>query len=310
MAKKDPYQILGVSRTASADEIKRAYRRLAKQYHPDRNPGNKSAGQQFKEVRAAYEVVGDPKRREQYDRFGEGGPAPEYQRWASGGPHVSVEEVPFDFGGFNDLGSIFEQFFARGRGGGRRTRTAARPPAPPGADLEAAVELDFLEALRGGTRELLIGGAEPGATRDRIEVKIPAGVADGQRIRLRGRGEPGPGGRGDLYIRCRVRPHPNFRREGSDVLLDLPLTIAEATLGTQVEIPTPDGPALLKVPAGTSSGTKLRLRQRGAGDGRPEQRGDLLAVVKIMAPKKLSARARELVEQLAEELDEHPRSGW
>jgi len=308
MPSKDPYEILGVPRHATPAEIKRAYRRLAKEYHPDRNRGDKTAEPRFKEVHAAYEVLGDPQRRAQYDRFGAGGPAPEFRTWSTdaGAPFADVQ---FDFGSLGDLSSIFEQFFARGMPRGRQ-RSAARGPRPHGPDLAHEIELSFEEALRGATRELILTGGGRDGRGERIEVRIPPGVDDGQRIRAKGRGQAGPGGRGDLMIRCRVRPHPLFRREGLDVLLDVPLNIAEALCGAKIEIPTPDGPTVVTVPPGTSSGAKLRLRGRGVRDGSSGARGDLLAVVRIRVPKSVSPRARQLVEELERELAYQPRAGW
>ncbi len=305
MSERDPYQILGVSRTATQDEIKRAYRRLAKEHHPDRNPDDKGAEQRFKEVQAAYEVLGDPQKRAQYDRFGAGGPAPNVREWNMGGS--PFEDVRVDFGSMGDLTSIFEQFFSRGRGGsGRGPRARRSAPARKGADIEHVVEISFEEAAQGTRREVLLRTAD-GAT-DRIEVRIPAGVTDGQRIRVRGQGQEGAGGRGDLMIRCLVRPHAYFRREGLDVLLDLPLTFAEATLGARVEIPTPDGPTVLSVPAGTSSGAKLRLRGRGMKNERSGQRGDMYAVVRVQVPREVSDEARALIDQLDGALKQQPRA--
>jgi curved DNA-binding protein len=308
MTSKDPYDILGVSRTATADEIKRAYRRLAKETHPDRNPGDKTGALRFKEVRAAYEVLGDPQRRDQYDRFGAGGPAPEFHQWAAGNAGESpFEGIPFDFGSGGDLGSIFEQFFARGS---TRSRSkSARRPRQRGPDLEHGVEISLDEVLRGATRDVVLTGGSDGPS-ERIEVHIPPGVREGQRIRVRGRGQAGPGGRGDLLIRCHIRPHSVFRTEGQDLLLDLPLSFTEATLGAKVEIPTPDGPTVVTVPPGTSSGTKLRLRGRGVPDRRLGTRGDLLAVIRIVAPKTVSPRGRTLLEELDRELDQRPRANW
>lgn len=309
MTRKDPYQILGVTRTATQDEIRRAYRRLAKEHHPDRNPGNKAAEQRFKEIQAAYDVVGDPERRTQYDRFGEGGPAPDVRTWTSSG-HAPFGGG-FDFGNGDDLSSIFEQFFSRA--GGTATRGRRRTAAPrraPGADLEHAVELTFEEAARGCARDVRIAGA--GGHVEHITFRVPAGVAHGQRIRVRGKGQEGSGGRGDLLIECRILPHAYFRRDGLDVLLDLPLTFGEAALGTRVEIPTLDGPTWLTVPAGASSGTKLRLRGKGIRDSRTDATGDMFAIVKIVAPRTLAPRARDLVAELERELALHPRAdlGW
>jgi DnaJ-class molecular chaperone len=304
MTRTDPYEILGVSRSASQDEIKRAYRRLAKQYHPDHNPNDKSAETKFKEVQAAYEVLGDPQRREQYDRFGAGGPAPDVHTWGQRTTGVP-EGVSVDFGGFGDLTSIFEQFFSRGA----RTRSARaqRSTGARGADIEHTVTVSFEEALHGTSREVILQSSAGPQAAERIEVRIPAGVTDGQRIRVRGKGQDGLGGRGDLMIRCQVQAHPYFRRDGRDVLLDLPLTFTEATLGTRVEIPTPDGPTVLTVPAGTSSGAKLRLRGRGVKDPRGAAPGDMYAIVRITVPKQVAPRTRELLEELERETDLKPR---
>jgi DnaJ-class molecular chaperone len=305
MASKDPYQILGVSRTATPDEVKRAYRRLAKEYHPDRNPGNKSAEQKFKEVQAAYEVLGDPQRRAQYDRFGAGGPTPEFHTWST--RESPFGGVSFDFDSLGDLTGIFEQFFQRG-GVRRGPRRGAPRAAPRGQDVEHSIALSFEEAINGATRQVVLSGSD--GTSEHITVHIPAGVHDGQRIRVKGKGQAAAGGRGDLMIRCQIRPHPFFQRDGLNVLLDLPLTFAEAALGTKLELPTPQGPAVVSVPPGTASGTKLRLRERGMPDARSGARGDLLAVVRIVTPKQISPRARELLENLDQELQQKPRANW
>jgi curved DNA-binding protein len=309
MPSKDPYEILGVARDASREQIRRAYRRLAKEYHPDRNPGDASAEQRFKEVQAAYEVLGDAQRRAQYDRFGAGGPAPEFHTWSARGPE-DFADFHFDFGSLGDLSSIFEQFFQRGPAAGRSSarRVRAARSGPPGADLERAVEISLEESIRGTTREVVLQG-ESGYPRERIEVRIPPGVADGQRIRVRGKGQHGSGGRGDLLILCRLRPHPYLRREGLDLLVDLPLSFPEAALGTTADVPTLDGVMRVKVPPGTSSGARLRLRGRGAHDPRTGRIGDLFAVVKILVPRNLSPRARQLIEQLEAELTDKPRAG-
>jgi len=308
VATKDPYEILGVSRTASQEEIRRAYRRLAKAWHPDRNPGNPQAEQRFKEVQAAYEVLGDAEHRAQYDRFGAGGPRPEFHAWTAGG--TPFEQVRFDFG--SDLSDIIEQFFQRAAGPRVRTRAGRRAARARGADVEHAIDLSFEEAARGAVREVHLqvinGRHEP----EHVRFRVPAGIEDGQRVRVRGKGQEGAAGRGDLLITCRVHPHPYFRREGLDILLDVPLTVAEAALGTKVEIPTLEGPTRVTVPPGTSSGTKLRLRGRGIRSARTGETGDMYAVVRVALPRQLSPRARELIEQLSREHPEDPRAslGW
>ena len=305
MKNKDPYDILGVDRQATPAEIKRAYRRLAKEHHPDRNPNNEQAEQRFKEVQAAYEVLGDAERRAQYDQFGAGGPTPEFRGW-SGTGNSPFGDVPFDFGSSGDLSSIFEQFFSRGAAGGSRRRTSRRS-RPRGPNIEHRVTLSFEEAARGAEREVVLttGNAKHGE--ERIRFRVPAGVTPGQKIRVRNQGQEGPGGRGDLMIQCDVQPHAYFRRDGLDVYVDLRLTFAEAVFGTQVEIPTLDGPMMVKVPPGTSGGTKLRLGGRGIREARDGRTGDLFAVVRVQVPRGLSDRGRELLQELDRELNQHPR---
>lgn len=307
MTQKDPYEILGVSRTASADEIKRKYRRLAKRYHPDRNPGDKSAEASFKEIQAAYEVLGDADRRAQFDQFGAGGPTPNFGAWGGGGQNP-FQGVNVDFGG--DLSSIFEQFFQR-PSACPRSRRAPRRAKAKGADVELELRLGFMEAVNGSSREIMVPSDAGKSGRQRIEVRIPVGVSDGQRIRARGKGRAGPGGAGDLLIRCRIDPHPYFRREGNDVFLDVPLTITEAALGAKVEIPTLDGVSVVTVPPGTTGGARLRLRGKGVAPARGAP-GDLYAIMRIATPKKLSKQARELLRQLDQEFDYQPRKsiGW
>jgi curved DNA-binding protein len=295
----DYYEALGVSRDASQDDIRSAYRRLARQYHPDVNkePG---AEDRFKEISEAHEVLRDPEKRDQYDRFGTaggpeaapGGGGPSGFRSYPGGG--GFEDVTVDFGG-GDFDDLFEGLFrGRGRrggggfGGGFSTR---------GTDQEAVLDLSLQEAARGGRRRVTLGGGQD------LEVDIPPGVRDGQRIRLSGEGGAGIGGgpSGDLFLRVRIRPDRRFRVDGRDVYTDLPVTPWEGALGATVEVETLDGTAQVKVPAGSSSGRKLRLRGQGLGDG------DLYAVVQIHVPKRLNRRERELFERLAEVSDFNPR---
>ncbi len=298
MTSKDPYEILGVSRSADQAEIKRAYRRLAKAHHPDRNPDDASAAQRFKEVQAAYEVLKDPRKRQQYDQFGAGGPRPDFHAWSQE-QRGGFQKVHFDFGSMGDLSSIFEQFFSRGRRGGGR-RAAARP-ATPGRDIEHDVNLTFDEAVRGTQREVIL--TSDGRNGDeRIQFRVPAGVHDGQRIRLRGRGQAGPGGRGDLMVRCHVQPHPHFRRDGLDLSVELGISFLQAVRGARVEVPTPNGPMTVRVPPGTGGGTRLRLRALGIHDERSDKTGDLYAVLRIRVPRELSPRAAQLLDELEQEL--------
>jgi curved DNA-binding protein len=317
---KDPYATLGVSRSATAEEIKKAYRKLAKKLHPDVNPGDKKAEEKFKEVSAAFEVIGDPKKRALYDEFGEIALRPgfdeqkarEFQRYqqAAGGARgfggaggfSGFEEVfrQGGGGGFdpNDLGSMFEDLFA-GRAQTRRGRTRNEPI--PGGDAAAAIEVDLRDAVLGAEREIALQKEDGSPTR--LRVKIPPGVETGSRIRLAGQGGPGQRGgeAGDLYLHVTVRPHPLVRVEGRDLLLDLPVTVAEAMLGAEVTAPTFEGPVKLKIPAGSQTGRKLRLRGRGlpalrSGSG-GAPRGDLYVVLQIMLPPE-SPKAREAVSEL------------
>jgi curved DNA-binding protein len=304
---RDYYETLGVSRDASQDEIRAAYRRLARQYHPDVNkePG---AEDRFKEVSEAYEVLRDPEKRERYDRLGQNWRAGQDMSGASGfdasegfegfgrrgAGGGGFEDVRVDFGG-GDFSDFFDGLFGgrgRGRAGGFGGNYSNR-----GTDQEAVLELSLEEAARGGKRRLsLCDGRE-------FEVEIPPGVRDGQRIRLAGEGERGLGGgpSGDLFLRVRVRPDKRFRVDGRDVYTDVPVTPWEAALGATVEVRTLDGTAQVKVPPGSSSGRKLRLRGQGLAGG------DLYAVVQVHVPKRLTDRERELFEQLAEVSDFNPR---
>ncbi|HSM92497.1 MAG TPA: J domain-containing protein [Anaeromyxobacteraceae bacterium] len=301
MAQRDLYDVLGVARTASADEIKRAYRRLAKKYHPDVNPGDKAAEERFKEVTAASEVLSDPKKRKLYDEFGPDSlrsgfderRAEEYRRYRSQG--VPPGGMPFDFGDFRtvdvgggafDFSSIFGEIF------GQAARRRGQPFAENGADAEVEVEVALREAVLGGERDVRVGGRT-------LRVKVPAGVGDGSQIRLAGQGGPGQhGGRpGDLFLRVRLAEHPLLRRDGRDLSIDLPITIPEAVEGAEVTLPTFEGPVRFRVPPASQSGKRIRLKGKGLPDLRGGARGDLYAVVRIVLPEpseKLAKAARAL----------------
>jgi curved DNA-binding protein len=295
VAFQDYYEALGVSRDASEDEIRSAYRQLARKYHPDIN---KEAGAEdrFKQVAEAYEVLRDPEKRERYDRLGSNWKAGEDVSGASGFDRGGefgdgFGDVRVDFGG-GDFSDFFDRFFAR-RGTGSRAGYASF--STRGGDHEAELELTLEEAAAGGKRRLSLADG-----RD-FEVQIPRGVRDGQRIRLPGQGGAGAGGGppGDLFLRVRIKPHPRFRVRGRDLYVDLAVSPWEAALGAEVPVPTLDGTARVKVPHGSSSGRRLRLRAQGlpGTDGSPA--GDLYAVVQIHVPKKLTKRERELFEELA-----------
>jgi molecular chaperone DnaJ len=364
----DYYQVLGLSSGASEKDIQKAYRNLAKQLHPDANPGDAAAEARFKEVSAAHDVLGDPEKRKEYDEV--------RAMVASGrGPGVGgfggrgFEGATFDFGDGGGLGDLFGGLF----GGGARQRGGRQPNAPQrGQDLETELELDFLDAVHGV--ETTVGltsdaacskcggtGSEPGTTpevcptchgsgsvavdqgpfsfsqvcstcggrgqvitnpckkchgagverrRRNVKVRIPAGVRDGQRIRVKSRGGAGRnrGSAGDLYVIVRVRKHPLFGRKGAkDLTLTVPVTFPEAALGMQVKVPTLDEPVTVKVPAGTASGTTVRVRGRGIKPAKADA-GDLLVTFEVVVPKKLTADQRAAVEALAEKLDDDPRA--
>jgi DnaJ-class molecular chaperone len=299
---RDPYEVLGVARNASEEDIKKAYRKLARQHHPDRNPGDKQAETRFKEVQDAYDILSDKTKREQYDRFGFAGPGPGgfgggggprggSFRWEGGAPFGGAEGI--------DLESILRQFGGAGGGEGpdleelvgRRTRGRTRGRARP-AETETEVTIPFDTAALGGSVSLGIDGRE-------VSVKIPAGVEEGKRLRLAGQAPDG----GDLLVRLHIAAHPFFRREGKNIILDVPLTITEAALGTKVDVPTLDGTRLtVKVPPGTSSGGRLRLRGKGVAGG------DQYIEIKIVAPAPPEGRGRELLEEFARLNPQNPRA--
>ncbi|MGH4007962.1 MAG: DnaJ C-terminal domain-containing protein [Pseudonocardiaceae bacterium] len=310
---RDYYEALGISRTANTEEIQRAYRKLARQYHPDvnRDPG---AEERFKEISEAYSVLSDPDTRRRYDRFGsdfrqipEGYDTAGAGGWGSrgssragspfGSGRVWVDSA--DGGGFG--GIDFDDLF----GGLFGSRGAAGPI--PGADQEAELELSVEEAYSGGRRRITLSGAgEPTS----FEVTVPPGVTDGQRIRVAGAGGQGSGGSaaGDLYLVVRIAPHPRYRVDGRDISVDLPLAPWEAALGATVPVLTPGGEAKVRVPPGSSTGRRLRLRGEGMANPRGKP-GDLYAEVKIMVPRKLMPRERELFEALRRDSTFDPRKG-
>ncbi|HEV2388711.1 MAG TPA: molecular chaperone DnaJ [Candidatus Acidoferrales bacterium] len=369
-SKSDYYELLGVRRKAPVKEIRQAYRKLARKYHPDLNPGDKSAEEKFKQIQEAYEVLSDPKKRQMYDQLGfyaenyQGGPPP--------GAAPGGQNVHFDFGGFdaNDLGGtsfrdLFSQFFR-----GARAATTAPDRAEPGEDLEYQIRIGFWDAVRGAVKKLTVsrlvgcsvcrGSGAVGASRQTctacggsghvtqhaggmrfqmncptcggsgqirtlcrscggegratqaevIDVRIPAGVATGSRVRVPGHGNAGKfgGPPGDLYIVTEVEPHPYFERRGDDLYAMVPVTITEASLGTKIEVPTIDGRSLLRIPPGTSSGQRFRLRGKGVPSARrPERRGDQFVEVQVIVPRPVDERVRNLLRELDKLAPEDPR---
>ncbi|MBM3223114.1 MAG: J domain-containing protein [Candidatus Tectomicrobia bacterium] len=310
MPKKDYYSVLGVRRDASEREIKQTYRRLARQYHPDVNPGDAAAEQKFKEISEAYAVLGNAESRKKYDRFGHqaftNGFDPSF---AGGGGFGSGPGAFKDFFGgrasFEGFGSIFEDLL-----GGSRQRTQQAPVA--GQDLEHVVEISFEEAMRGTTTQVQITRREGGS--ERLQVKIPPGVDTGSKVRVAGKGDPGKhhGVAGDLYIVMRVRPHAYFAREGNDILCTVPVTLSEVLLGAKIEVPTIDGKTAVTLPAGTQNGRRLRLRGKGAPALHGGGRGDQYVTVQVVLPETLDMRSRELLEEFALRNPLQPRAhmGW
>ncbi|HIE38770.1 MAG TPA: J domain-containing protein [Anaerolineales bacterium] len=308
MEYKDYYRILGVERNASQEEIKRAYRRLARQFHPDVNPGDKGAEERFKEINEAYEVLSDPQKRRQYDQLGSSWSQWQQARGAPGGfedfarqwfgqtgPQVQYVDLDELFGQ-GSLSDLLNALF--GLGG---TRTARRRPRR-GKDLEAPVELSLEEAFHGTTRRMERADGRV------VTVKIPPGARSGSRIRLAGQGEPGRAGGspGDLYLTVTVRPHPVFRQEGDDLWRDLDVDLYTAVLGGEVPVETLNGTVKLKIPAGTGGGKTFRLRGEGMPNPKnPNRRGDLYAVIRIQVPTRLSDRERALFEELARMRERH-----
>jgi molecular chaperone DnaJ len=303
VSKRDYYEVLSVTRTATDGEIKSAYRKLAMQYHPDRNPGPEGE-EKFKEIGEAYSVLSDSEKRAEYDKLRDA-IASGAGRFGGGVPGgFRVED--FGFGEEFDVEDLLSQIFGGGTQGGRVQFNFGGNPfgrrAPRrGRDLETETSLSFEEAASGTERKVATG------RRQHVTVRIPAGVKDGARIRVRGRGEQPEGGEaGDLYVRVKVQPHKFFGRKDNDLTLNLPITFPEAALGSEVKVPTLNGPVTLKIPAGTSSGKTFRIRGRGIGrsDG---SKGDLLATVQVAVPSKLTKKEAELVRELAEGKDESPR---
>ena len=295
---KDYYAVLGVPAGASQSDIRKAYRKLAQKYHPDANRGDASAEERFKEVSQAYDVLGNTKKRKEYDQMREmlrSG----FGRFTSGTQDVRFEDLGDLFGGGRASGGIedlLSNFFTRGSG-----RAAMR-----GMDLEGEASISFEDALVG--KEISLSLNDPSVGPRNVRIRIPPGVTDGSRIRIRGKGSPGQGGgpAGDLFVRVRVGKHPIFGRKGqSDLTLALPITFAEAALGGEVEAPTLNGSVTLKIPPGTPSGKTFRVRGQGAEV--KGTKGDLLVTVEVAVPTRLSKESRELLEKFAKTQNESPR---
>lgn len=321
---KDYYKILGVSKNASKDEIKKAYRSLARKYHPDHNPDNKDAEEKFKEVQEAHEVLSDEEKRKTYDMFGSaefrpGGQTTWRRAGETGGSNYQYNYSSQDFTGFED---IFKDIF--GFGGGPRARAGGgrssggfrdifsqgtRKQSVKGKDIEYQIEIDFDTAIKGGVRDITINRQKLNKVNtEKLSVKIPPGVSTGSRIRVQGKGESGSRGKqGDLYLRMKVKPHAIFKRRQDDIYLELPVTIYEAVLGKQVDVPTLDGTAKVSVPSGVQNGTKLRLKGKGVQNIKSKERGDQYVVVKVVMPDNIKESDKKVFKELAESNPYDPR---
>ena len=306
---KDYFQVLGVDRSVDADGIKRAFRKLARQYHPDVNPGDASAEARFKEISEAYEVLSDADKRKRYEQFG--------QYWnQAGGMGGGAPGMDVDFGRYGNFDDFINDLLGRFGGpggspgfqgggfpGGGFPRGAQASRSPVNLDAEAAVGVTFTEAYRGGERTLSVNN-------ERVQVRIPAGVKNGSRLRLKGKGnlQPGTGRRGDLYLNLSIKPHAIWRLDGDQLRADLPVSFDELALGGMVTVMTPDGEAQVSIPPGTPPGRSLRLKKKGwpLKGGR----GDLLLTLTLELPTTWSAEEQQLLEQLRVQRSANPRHDW
>jgi DnaJ-class molecular chaperone len=303
---QDPYAELGVSRGASADDIRKSFRKLAKQLHPDRNPDDKAAEERFKKVSAAFDILGDPEKKAKFDRgeidaegretmrnpFGGGSGGGPFRGQPGGGFQSHFEGADFD----DILGQVFGArggAFRQGGGGGFSSR---------GADVRARLEIDLEDSIKGATRRIAFSDGRT------LDVTIPRGAAEGQVLRLKGQGQPGRGGAaGDALVELVIRPHPLYRREGADLHMDLPVSVPDAVLGAKIDTPTPEGTVSLTVAKGSNSGKVLRLKGRGAVDPSTGRRGDLLARLVVALPEEPDAELEAFAEKWRKERPYTPR---
>jgi DnaJ-class molecular chaperone len=300
---KDPYDVLGVSKTASQDELHKAYRKLAKKFHPDLNPGDTKAVDQFKDIAAAHDLLGDPDKRARFDR-GEidaaGAERPQqryYREYADTGGARRYHSTA----GFEDMGDasdLFADLFGRSRAGG------ARSARMRGQDVQYRLEVDFLEAVRGAKRRITLPDGNA------LDLTVPEGTADGHVLRLKGKGGPGLGGgpSGDALIELIVRPHPLFSRQGDDIVIELPISLDEAVLGGKVETPTVSGRVALSIPKGSSSGQTLRLRGKGVKRRGGKGHGDQLVKLKVVLPPQVDGELEDFMQQWRERHRYDPRA--
>jgi DnaJ-class molecular chaperone len=310
---RDPYQELGVSRGASADEIRKAFRKLAKQHHPDTNPNNKAAEERFKQVSAAFDILGDAEKKKKFDAgeidadgretfrgFGGGqgpfgaGQGGFSQGWSGrgGGGQEGFENI--------DLSDLFGDILGRNRGAGPTGGFGGGGFSPRGSDVRARLEVELEDVIHGGKKRIAFSDGRT------IDVSIPKGAEEGQTLRLKGQGAPGRAGPGDALIEISVRPHPIYRREGESLVMDLPVSIPDAVLGGKVQAPTPDGPVNVTVPKGANSGQSLRLKGKGLSDARGK-RGDLIARLVLMLPEAADPELEAFAERWRKERPYSPK---
>lgn len=296
MTMRDPYDVLGVAKTASDSDIKSAYRKLAKRLHPDLNPGNKKIEERFKEVSVAYDLLSDPEKRRRFDKgeidaSGAERPHHSFYRTYAESPRGQKYQSARSAEGFS-FQDIFEDMFR----GAERQRGSTRMA---GENLAYTLAVSFLDAARGATTRISIPGGKT------LNVAIPAGVEDGETLRLKGQGAPGAGGApsGDAYIEIRIEPHPYFRRDGMDIHLELPITLQEAVLGAKVEVPTVEGWVNLSIPRGSNTGDRLRLKDKGLADRKTKERGNQYVTLKVVLPETVDEDLGRAVESWAKK---HP----
>lgn len=306
---KDYYQILGISKTASADEIKKAYRKLARKYHPDLNPGDQQAETRFKEVNEAQEVLSDPDKRQKYDQYGQywSQMGQQGSRSSSGGSRVNVDFGGFDFGQYGNFEDFINEMLGRGVGSSTKSYrsstvgTGSNYGEAPAADSEGSVTLSFSEAFNGTQKQFLLGS-------ETIKVRIPKGAKSGSRLKIKGKGQSSPFStqRGDLYLNIELQSHPLFKFQGDNLTAEIPITPEEAVLGAEITVPTPDSSVTMKIPAGVDSGQSLRLKGKGWWKSQ-NQRSDLMVKLKIVTPKDLSQVEREYYQKLQQASMYNPR---
>ena len=309
---EDYYALLGVSKGATDSELKKAFRKLTKKYHPDLNSGDKAAEAKFKEVNEAYSVLSDSKKRADYDLMGHaaysrgGGRGPGGHQGSGGGYGSGAGSVNFGDFGFDGAGGfedIFRDVFSRG--GGRQRKAPQR-----GRDIEYSLSIEFLHSVKGTEVKLKVARAA-GSKQETVVTKIPPGIHDGAKVRVGGKGNNGVNGgpAGDLYIAVKVKPHAYFKRIGNDISIDLPITVAEAITGTKVSVPTIDGSSTIKVPAGTQGGSRMRIRSKGVYGVNKSVRGDQYVIINIVVPTNISFESKRLIDEFDRLSPLSPREG-